>query len=204
MRKTTFFLKLAILFIIFSAASYWVYFLSLLLNLHQKSLPKTISDLQLLITDLQNTTPPPHVVNNNIDKITHNSISSPTLFIFYTSVYLYEQAFCLPGCLLLNILAGALYPTPTAISLTSVLTALGSTTSYLFSKYTFGWLISSLFKKRVLKINRFYNAYARNNTSNKNFSENTRFVASMRMLPVMDFGNEISFSLKNRHICCKN
>ena len=186
MRKTTFFLKLAILLIIFGAASYWVYFLSLLLNLHQKSLPKTISDLQLLITDLQNIKPQ--------DDLTKNFISSPTLFIFYTSVYLYEQAFCLPGCLLLNILAGALYPTPTAILLTTVLTATGSTISYLFSKYTFGWLISSLFKKRVLKINRFYNAYVKNNstTSNKKFLENTRFVASMRMLPVIDFGGEKS------------
>merc|ERR1712166_672845 len=163
MRKTIL-LKLTFLVTTFLIASYWVYWLALLLDLHNKNLPKTLSDLRLIISDLKSNHP-----------------NSATLLIFYSSIYLYEQAFCLPGCMLLNILGGSLYSTPTAIVLTSFLTAAGSTIAHSLSKISLVWMLSTLFRKRVKQVKQFYNAYS----STQSFAKNTRFVASMRMLPVM-------------------
>ena len=93
--------------------------------------------------------------------------------------------------MLLNILGGSLYSTPTAIVLTSFLTAAGSTIAHSLSRISLVWMLSRLCRKRVKQIKQFYNAYS----STRSFAENTRFVASMRMLPVMDVGDELRLYL---------
>ncbi|CAH1392559.1 unnamed protein product [Nezara viridula] len=56
------------------------------------------------------------------------------MIILFTSAYLYKQTFCIPGSVLLNVLAGAIFGLWTALPLCCVLTGLGATLSYLLSK----------------------------------------------------------------------
>jgi len=50
-------------------------------------------------------------------------------------IYVWKQAFSIPGAIFLNILAGALYGPLTATILTSMLTAIGASCAYLLSKF---------------------------------------------------------------------
>ncbi|ORY04933.1 hypothetical protein K493DRAFT_143278, partial [Basidiobolus meristosporus CBS 931.73] len=61
---------------------------------------------------------------------THNNPEGHTkTFVIFTLLYLWKQTFCVPGSILLNLIAGALYGMST-IPLLCFLTALGSTLCY--------------------------------------------------------------------------
>ncbi|KAI8917393.1 hypothetical protein BC831DRAFT_485146 [Entophlyctis helioformis] len=59
------------------------------------------------------------------------------IFVLFVAVFLFKQAFGIPGSALLNILAGALYGY-SAVPLTSLLAATGSTIGYFLSLHVIG------------------------------------------------------------------
>jgi uncharacterized membrane protein YdjX (TVP38/TMEM64 family) len=58
---------------------------------------------------------------------------SLSLLLSFSLVYLFKQCFSIPGSLILNLLAGALFPSNLAFPLVSVLTALGASLAYSLS-----------------------------------------------------------------------
>ncbi|ORY07886.1 hypothetical protein K493DRAFT_201667 [Basidiobolus meristosporus CBS 931.73] len=70
-----------------------------------------------------------HIVQVLRDYIQNNEEGHSKTFIIFTLLYLWKQTFCVPGTILLNLIAGALYGMST-IPLLCFLTALGSTLCY--------------------------------------------------------------------------
>ncbi|CAG8631135.1 1105_t:CDS:2 [Funneliformis caledonium] len=57
------------------------------------------------------------------------------IFTVFSLIYVWKQAFSIPGAIFLNILAGALYGPFTATLLSSILTSIGASCAYLLSKF---------------------------------------------------------------------
>ncbi|KAH6567371.1 hypothetical protein BASA61_005575 [Batrachochytrium salamandrivorans] len=88
------------------------------------SIPHSVADLKVLAVTLK----------------AYSSTHFSHVLGLFSIVFLFKQAFGIPGSALLNLLAGALYGYP-AIPLISLLAASGSTIGYLLSKHIIGSVI---------------------------------------------------------------
>lgn len=129
--------KWTAIFLFFTIFTYWMYFLILCLDLQHEKFPNTLSELK---------------------SIHHNFKNKPAIpsLIFFCSLFLYEQTFCIPGCMFLSILAGNFYGLIYGTLITSVLTGLGGTFSYVLSKYTICEVVNKIFNKHVRKLRQEY------------------------------------------------
>ena len=116
-------------------------------------------------------------------------------FIFFSSLYLYNTTFCIPGCMFLNILSGTFYGLIKGWLLTSLLTAVGGTFSYILSKHTICDFLNKnkFFKKYVKKLRTEYEKTVSKRSdlsiSELKSSQNDRmFLISIRMMPIMPGG----------------
>lgn len=69
----------------------------------------------------------------------------------FCAAYLFKQAFAIPGSMLLNLLAGALFGWKVGFLLTCVLTATGATCCYLMAKFLGREVAEKYFPKVILK-----------------------------------------------------
>ena len=63
------------------------------------------------------------------------------VFLLFVGIYVWKQAFAIPGSALLNLLAGVLYGPVAGCALVSLLTAAGSTLCFLLSKHLGGGFV---------------------------------------------------------------
>jgi len=155
-----FLLKTLALLGFFVFYTYFIYLLIILLDLHDISIPKSIPEIKRIHDQL------------------YKKPKYQTLTLFST-IYLYEQTFCLPGCIFLNILAGSFYGLFHGSIITSILTGVGGTLSFLISKFTICDFIKSIFKNSIYKLRQEYNE---NLISKKS---DILFIFSIRMMPIM-------------------
>mmetsp|Transcript_10871 Transcript_10871/g.40556 ORF Transcript_10871/g.40556 Transcript_10871/m.40556 type:complete len:393 (-) Transcript_10871:193-1371(-) len=92
------------------------------------------------------------VIEENIDDSGFN-VYIP-LMALYSSIYIFIQTFCIPGSILLNCLAGAIFGTFTGTALCSLLTAAGSTLVYIMCKWIGEEMVLFWFGKKIGKLNR--------------------------------------------------
>merc|ERR550532_2547424 len=93
----------------------------------------------------------------SIDSLRHclhilNTIESHApykIFFLFSAAYIFKQSFSIPGSVFLNLLAGALFPTYVAFPLVCCLTAIGASVCFIFSRYIFSNLLTSLFTHRI-------------------------------------------------------
>ncbi|KAI8078691.1 snare associated Golgi protein-domain-containing protein [Halteromyces radiatus] len=87
-------------------------------------LPHTLQDVQSIATQL--------------DTMTHEGTwwDYVKVVMVFAAIYVWQQGFSMPGCVLLNLLSGHLYGVVAGSLWTSYLTGLGSTLAYFF-----GWLV---------------------------------------------------------------
>lgn len=130
---------------IFACSSFWLYYCSTLLPPNktntQLNFPKNFQQLHELAVLLQ----------------TYSQNHWPSVFLLFSSAYIYKQAFAIPGSVFLNILAGALYGSVFGTLITSLYAAFGASCCYLLSKEIFGVLIERYFSGRVANIKTFIN-----------------------------------------------
>ncbi|CAO3577339.1 unnamed protein product [Absidia cylindrospora] len=89
-------------------------------------LPHTLEDVQLIAVQL--------------DTMTHTGTWKDyfAVVLVFAAIYLWQQAFSMPGSVLLNLLSGHLYGVVAGTLWTSYLTALGSTLAYFL-----GWMVGT-------------------------------------------------------------
>jgi len=132
--------------LIFTASTFWLYYCSTLLPASKTSaesltFPKNFQQLHALAVLLQ----------------TYTEDHWWSVFLLFSSAYIYKQAFAIPGSVFLNILAGALYGSVFGTIITSVYAAFGASCCYLLSKQIFGVLISKYFPAKLNSIKTFIN-----------------------------------------------
>ncbi|KAL0279185.1 UNVERIFIED_CONTAM: hypothetical protein PYX00_000795 [Menopon gallinae] len=128
-----------LLFIIF-ASSAWLYVLHYFgPNLHDSdgkdrvSFPSNLNELKTVASTLQ----------------TYSINHWWYVFIIFSSAYIYKQAFCIPGSLFLNILAGALYGNVGGLLFACTFTATGASICYILSKTFARDLAISYFPQKI-------------------------------------------------------
>ena len=101
---------------LFSIATLWLYFLSTQFSNTSSGLhfPKNFEDLKTLTNTVKD----------------HQTKQPLLVIVLFCSAYLYKQTFAIPGSMLMNVLAGALFGKWFAFPLVCLLTALGATSCY--------------------------------------------------------------------------
>jgi len=132
--------------LIFTASTIWLYYCSTLLpptktSENSLTFPKNFKQLHSLAVLLQ----------------TYTQDHWWSVFLLFSSAYIYKQAFAIPGSVFLNILAGALYGSVFGTIITSVYAAFGASCCYLLSQQIFGVIISKYFSTKVSSIKTFIN-----------------------------------------------
>lgn len=89
-----------------------------------------------------------------------------TIFGAYFASYILLQSLCIPGSLVLSILAGYLFPAPLALLIICTCSTLGASTFYIISKQLFFNSLKGDSNSRVQKFNRFVQAKIDQNQSN--------------------------------------
>jgi uncharacterized membrane protein YdjX (TVP38/TMEM64 family) len=93
--------------------------------------------------------------SSSLENFHEKTIYNKNFFLFlclFSTLYLFIQTYCIPGSLLLNLAAGALFGTFWGTIMCSLLTALGSTMSYMLVSFVGKEIIMSLLyplKKRM-------------------------------------------------------
>jgi len=95
--------------------------------------------------------------------------------VFFSSIYIYKQAFAIPGSVLLNLLSGSLFGLYPGFVLISLLSAGGASICFLISKYIGKDLLEYYFPE---KINHFREIISKN--ENRLF----KFLISLRIFPM--------------------
>lgn len=78
-----------------------------------------------------------------------------TIFGAYFASYILLQSLCIPGSIVLSILAGYLFPAPVALLIICTCSTLGASTFYIISKHLFFSSLHGQSNSRVEKFNRF-------------------------------------------------
>ncbi|ORX91835.1 hypothetical protein K493DRAFT_227031 [Basidiobolus meristosporus CBS 931.73] len=73
------------------------------------------------------------------------------IFVIFLLLYLWKQTFCVPGSILLNLIAGALYGMP-SVPLLCLLTAVGSTLCYYIFYFAGGDILEYYIPRHLSKI----------------------------------------------------
>ena len=72
-----------------------------------------------------------------------------TVLVGFVSLYLFMQSFAIPGCLVLSVLAGALFGVPTGLLIVSCVASCGATGCYLLSRTLAGPLVARTFPDKL-------------------------------------------------------
>lgn len=78
-----------------------------------------------------------------------------TVFGAYFASYILLQSLCIPGSLVLSILAGYLFPAPLALLIICTCSTLGASTFYIISKHLFFTSLTGSSNGRIEKFNKF-------------------------------------------------
>ena len=128
-----------------------MYLLLVLLDLQETKFPRTLPDLK---------------------QLHDNFITKPKnlTFLFFCYFYIYEVTFSIPGCMILNIIAGNFYGLLKGWTVTCILTAVGGTFSYIISKHTVCNFLESIFTKHVKKLRKEYQRKSIGHLSNISYA----------------------------------
>lgn len=103
--------------------------------------------------------------SSTLQNLHEETINNKSLLLFlclFSALYLFIQTYCIPGSLLLNLTAGALFGTFWGTIMCSFLTALGSTMSYMMASFVGKEIIMSLLhplKKRMNTVESILSQY---------------------------------------------
>ncbi|KAK9712949.1 hypothetical protein K7432_006787 [Basidiobolus ranarum] len=134
--STTILLK--ILFILIIGVGTLAGILALVATIPGLRLPSSLEDAKYIVQVLK-------------DYIRDNEEGHTKTFIIFTLLYLWKQTFCVPGTILLNLIAGALYGMST-IPLLCFLTAFGSTLCYYIFYFAGSDILEHYIPKQLEKL----------------------------------------------------